>query len=78
MSDDVKNNSSLKTNFRSVMLRPDLGAIVGVVLVFLFFFLVARDTGMFLSRGLNELGYSIFPIYNYCRRSLPANDCRRI
>ncbi len=33
MSDDVKNNSSLKINFRNVMLRPDLGAIVGVVLV---------------------------------------------
>jgi hypothetical protein len=38
MSDDVKNNSNLRTNFRTVMLRPDLGAIVGVILVFLFFF----------------------------------------
>ena len=56
MSDDVKNNSSLKTNFRNVMLRPDLGAIVGVVLVFLFFFLVARDTGMFSLEGSMNWG----------------------
>ena len=56
MSDDVKNNSSLKTNFRSVMLRPDLGAIVGVVLVFLFFFLVARDTGMLSLEGSMNWG----------------------
>ena len=56
MSDDVKNNSSLKTNFRSVMLRPDLGAIVGGVLVFLFFFLVARDTGMFSVEGSMNWG----------------------
>ena len=56
MSDDVKNNSNLKTNFRSVMLRPDLGAIVGVVLVFLFFFLVARDTGMFSLEGSMNWG----------------------
>ena len=56
MSDDVKNNSNLRTNFRTVMLRPDLGAIVGVILVFLFFFLVARDTGMFSLEGSMNWG----------------------
>ena len=78
MSDDVKNNSNLRTNFRTVMLRPDLGAIVGVILVFLFFFLVARDTGMFSLRGLNELGNSLVSIYHHCSRRLSIDDCRRI
>ena len=56
MSNDVKNNSNLRSNFRTVMLRPDLGAIVGVILVFLFFFLVARDTGMFSLEGSMNWG----------------------
>ena len=36
---------------RKAMLRPELGAICGTFLVFLFFFLVARDTGMFRPRA---------------------------
>ena len=32
--------------------RPELGAISGTILVFLFFFIVAKDTGMFSLRGV--------------------------
>jgi len=41
MSTTEKKISSLRSKFSVALLRPDLGAIVGVVLVFLFFFLVA-------------------------------------
>jgi len=41
---------------RKAMLRPELGAICGTFLVFLFFFLVARDTGMFSAEGVMNWG----------------------
>ena len=47
----IKNISHIRAYFKNAMLRPDLGAIVGVMLVFLFFFLVAHDTGMFSLEG---------------------------
>jgi len=46
----------IRSKFSVALLRPDLGAIVGVVLVFLFFFLVARDTGMFSLEGSMNWG----------------------
>ena len=56
MSTTEKKISSLRSKFSVALLRPDLGAIVGVVLVFLFFFLVARDTGMFSLEGSMNWG----------------------
>ena len=53
---NIKNLLPAHSNFRKAMLRPDLGAITGVVLVFLFFFLVARDTGMFSLEGSMNWG----------------------
>lgn len=38
--------------FRKMMIRPELGAIAGAVLVFMFFFAIARDTGMFSPEGI--------------------------
>ncbi|MGR3290612.1 MAG: ABC transporter permease, partial [Paracoccaceae bacterium] len=40
------------SGFRKAMIRPELGGIVGVVLVFLFFLLTARDSGMFSPAGV--------------------------
>ena len=52
----IKNISHIRAYFKNAMLRPDLGAIVGVMLVFLFFFLVAHDTGMFSLEGSMNWG----------------------
>ena len=41
-----------QSKLRSMMVRPELGSICGVFLVFLFFFLVARDSGMFAADGV--------------------------
>ncbi len=38
--------------FRKAMIRPELGAIAGAVLVFMFFLAIARDTGMFSPEGV--------------------------
>ena len=56
MSINIKNISHIRAYFKNAMLRPDLGAIVGVMLVFLFFFLVAHDTGMFSLEGSMNWG----------------------
>ena len=37
--------------FTRAMIRPELGSICGTILVFVFFLLVARDSGMFSSEG---------------------------
>jgi simple sugar transport system permease protein len=56
MPSSLINMSSIRSKFSNALLRPDLGAIVGVILVFLFFFLVARDTGMFSLEGSMNWG----------------------
>ena len=40
------------SRFRAALIRPELGSICGVVLVFVFFFLTARDSGMFSPAGV--------------------------
>ena len=45
------------SGFRKAMIRPELGGIVGAILVFVFFFLTARDSGMFSPAGM--LNWSI-------------------
>lgn len=40
------------SGLRRAMIRPELGAICGAVLVFVFFFLIARDSGMFEGQGI--------------------------
>ena len=38
--------------FRKMMIRPELGAIAGAILVFMFFLAIARDSGMFSPEGV--------------------------
>ncbi len=40
------------SGFRKAMIRPELGSIAGTILVFVFFLLVARDSGMFSAEGV--------------------------
>jgi simple sugar transport system permease protein len=40
------------SGIRRAMIRPELGAICGTILVFVFFFLIARDSGMFAAQGV--------------------------
>ncbi len=40
------------SRFRKALIGPELGAIAGTVLVFMFFLAVARDTGMFSPEGV--------------------------
>ncbi len=40
------------STFRKMMIRPELGAIAGTILVFLLFLSIARDTGMFSPEGI--------------------------
>ncbi|MEM7462436.1 MAG: ABC transporter permease [Pseudomonadota bacterium] len=44
------------SRFRKAMIRPELGSICGVILVFVFFLLVARDSGMFSAEGVMNWG----------------------
>jgi len=46
----IKSVSSLKR----AMVRPELGAVAGAVLVFVFFFMVAGDSGMFSAKGVQN------------------------
>ncbi|RKZ68991.1 MAG: ABC transporter permease [Gammaproteobacteria bacterium] len=40
------------SSFRKALIRPELGSICGVILVFFFFFLTASDSGMFSPAGI--------------------------
>ncbi|NKB76281.1 MAG: ABC transporter permease [Gammaproteobacteria bacterium] len=40
------------SGFRKALIRPELGSICGTVVVFFFFFLTARDAGMFSPQGV--------------------------
>jgi len=40
------------STFRRFLIRPELGSIAGTILVFFFFFLMARDSGMFSPAGV--------------------------
>ena len=44
------------STFRKALIRPELGSICGTILVFVFFFLVARDSGMFAADGVMNWG----------------------
>ena len=54
--------------FRRSLMRPELGSICGVILVLIFFLLIATDNGMFNPDGISS-------ICNYCCRGLLINDC---
>lgn len=41
---------------RRAMIRPELGAICGTILVFVFFFMIAGDSGMFSPEGIQNWG----------------------
>ncbi|MBL1435854.1 MAG: ABC transporter permease [Rhodobacteraceae bacterium] len=42
------------SKFRQSLIRPELGAIVGAVLIFAFFLMIAGDSGMFSPEGINN------------------------
>ena len=44
------------SRIRQALIRPELGAICGAVLVFVFFLMVARDSGMFSPEGIINWG----------------------
>lgn len=44
------------SSFRKALIRPELGAICGVILVFVFFLGIARDSGMFSAEGITNWG----------------------
>ncbi|MDE0852080.1 ABC transporter permease [Yoonia sp.] len=57
MSDNAKMNNADErvkesSRFRQALIRPELGGIVGTVLVFIFFLLLAGDSGMFNPQGV--------------------------
>ncbi len=42
------------SKFRHIMIRPELGAISGAILVFVFFLMIAGDSGMFAPKGIQN------------------------
>lgn len=44
------------SGFRKAMIRPELGSICGTILVFVFFLMVAHDSGMFSAEGVLNWG----------------------
>lgn len=42
------------SKFRQAMIRPELGAIAGAILVFAFFLMIAGDSGMFAPKGIQN------------------------
>lgn len=40
------------SKLRRALIRPELGAIAGVILVFAFFLIIAGDSGMFAPQGI--------------------------
>ncbi|MCF6316146.1 MAG: ABC transporter permease [Marinosulfonomonas sp.] len=42
------------SKLREAMIRPELGAIAGAILVFVFFFMIAGDSGMFSPKGIQN------------------------
>ena len=52
--EDQKTDERLKdmSSWRKALIRPELGSMCGVILVFVIFFLIARDSGMFSSDGV--------------------------
>ncbi|MBT3359416.1 MAG: ABC transporter permease [Rhodospirillales bacterium] len=55
---DLEQDERIKeiSGFRKALIRPELGSICGTILVFVFFFLVARDSGMFAADGIMNWG----------------------
>lgn len=51
---NVKEDERVKemSKFRKALIRPELGGICGTILVFIFFLLTARDSGMFSPAGV--------------------------
>ncbi len=50
--EDVDERIREVSSLRKALVRPELGSICGAVLVFVFFFLIARDSGMFSPEGI--------------------------
>ena len=55
---DIDQDERIKqtSRFRKALIRPELGSICGTILVFIFFLLVARDSGMFAADGIMNWG----------------------
>ena len=52
--DDAKGDERVTETprWRQALIRPELGASCGVILVFILFFSIARDSGMFSADGI--------------------------
>ena len=70
----VKQTSKL----HKALVRPELGSICGTILVFVFFLMLAGDSGMFSAEGIMNWGDRIRPICRDCRRCLPIDDLGRV
>ena len=55
---DIGQDERIKetSQLRKALIRPELGSICGTILVFVFFILVARDSGMFAADGIMNWG----------------------
>lgn len=51
-SSNVDERIKQRSRFREAMIRPELGGIVGTIIVFVMFLLFASDSGMFNSQGV--------------------------
>lgn len=49
---DIDERVKEESSFKKMLMRPELGSICGVILVFSFFLMVAGDSGMFSSEGV--------------------------
>ena len=85
MSDKAKSIASKKSfgqderlqkvsKLRLLLNRPELGALGGAILVFIFFGIVAGDTGMFSAYGTLKLFRCVCKFRNYCNCCSNAND----
>ena len=54
MTDTSDERLKQVSKLRKAMIRPELGAISGAILVFIFFFMVAGDSGMFAPQGIQN------------------------
>ena len=59
---------------RVLLNRPELGALGGSILVFIFFGVVAGDTGMFSAYGTLNFLRCLSQFRNYCNSCRNVND----
>ena len=73
---DFNQDERLKkvSKLRLLLNRPELGALGGAILVFIFFGIVAGDTGMFSAYGVLNFLRCFCKPRNYCNSCCNVND----